>query len=553
MTVNPANLTAQQRQDILQHINDVAHEKLANSENIFLATQCKDDPRKFTIVADGYYDKKLEEVKVIFDDAEDFKRIFPEFTTTLPPPADPHKDPYKITNVYSQPRNLPAEYNPRNVLDGNPNTRVAYKGDLFIVLDAGQPIDVSTVWVQWLDGDQRQAKFTLGVSLDNVNSLALVPGFENVYSSGKSTEFESYNLSPNPDVITKARYFLVKVSGNTKNNWSTILNIKLTKARALTSMQTTEVLKPTTEPEPEPEEPDKPTTEPDKPTEPTEPPITDGDNTLPMPAEKRVYNPDIAAKNKGRKLTGKLPLIERLDPNGMKYTDLRKLTEMLGYGHLIKSYKYDSENLKPKENNNSGDENGKSLRLDMKSYMPECEYTVKLLNRSNVNEQISLKYGGTHSGGSDDIWADCLIVRLHMNGTTVDSQLEPRHMAPDPFGYGKKFNVVNNITVVGNTKGKFNHYRFIKLNDIPNNRVIVVLAVDKTGSGNDFDLVYESTIHDGMGGERVLKDPFAQWAYHVKKDLSKCNITIRMDGQGNNTLKKGDNYDKPRCTEIVNG
>lgn len=542
MTVNPKSMTAEERVKLLQHINDVAHEQLAGGDTIFLASQCKEDPRKFTIVADGIYDKQLEGVRVIFDDPADFKRIFPEFATqvpgTQPPGGNEHKDPYKIADVKTQPRNLPEQYNPRNVLDGNPNTRVAYKGTLYIMLDAGKLIDVSTIWIQWLDGDQRQAKFTLGAHTSDINNVALVPGYENVYSSGKSTDYESYNFSTNPDTLTRARYFLVKVDGNTKNDWSTVLNIKLTKARALQSMQVSHPQVPPTEPEEPGEEPE----------EPGQPPIVD-DGSVPMPAENRKYNEATANKAKARKLSGKLPLMSTLDKNGLPYTDLAKLVAALGYPTLKRQFNMNHENYNPNENNNKGDENGKSLRLDYREYMPQFEYNVAMKPQTKVNDQIALKYGGIHNKDEDE-WADCFIVRLDMSGAVCQTQLEPRHMAPDPFGYGENFNKIN--VNCGDTRNQFWVYRFTKINDIPNQRVICVLSVDKTGSGKDFDMVYETIVYDGQGGERVLKSPYAQWAYLVKKNLSKCAITVRMDAQGNHTLKKGENYKFARVTEILN-
>jgi len=558
MVVSPLNLNAEQINDLLQHLNNVAHEQLKNGETIFLATQCKEDPRKFTIVADGHYDKKLEGVKVIFDNPEDFKTIFPEFSTTIPenptPGGNPtHVDPYKIQSVKTNPKIEAEEYNPNNILDDNPTTKLAHKGTLFVVLDMGKPVEVGAIWIQWNKGNERQAIFTLGAS-DNIKNFAMVPGFKKVYSSGETTEYEGYNLSKDVNKLTFARYFLILCEGNTDNEWSTILNVKVTKATAVKSMETTVKKGETTT---EPDEPDKPD-EPDNPDEPdtpgggTNPPPDSEGNNAPMPIENRKYNPQTAAKNKGKKLSGPMPVIEKTNQDGIKYPDLRKLFTQLGYPNLIKSFNYNRINTKPKENNNKGDENGKSLRLDFKEYMQQFMTIVVLENRAKANDDISLKYGGIHTSGSDDIWADCSIIRMKADGKSIASQLEPRHMAPKPFGYGDYFNEVSGLDV-GDTRGKKYAYLHIKVNDIPNNRVIYVFAVDKSGTGNQFELVYESVIYDGMGGNRVLKATFAQWAYQVRGDLGKCNITVRMDAQGNNTLKKGDNYDKPMCIQIIDG
>lgn len=559
MVTTPLKLTAEQRQDILQHCNDVMHEKLVNGETIFVATQCKDDPRKFTIVADGIYDKKLEGVKVIFDNPEDFKNIFPEFTTTIPTTEPPggnpdHVDPYVIRKVATKPKIIAEEYNPNNILDDNPDTRLAHEGELFVILDMGREIEIGAVWIQWLNGLERQAIFTLGVS-NSPTKFALVPGFDKVYSSGETDDYEGYNLSSNVNELTKGQFILIKVDGNTNNDWSTIRNVKVTKAIAIKSMQTkvkkgddnttTEPTEPTTEPT----EPTEPTTEPT-----TEPggPVVPSTGKAPMPAENRKYNPETVKKNKAKKLTGMVPLIDKKNADGIAFPDLRTLFKNLGYANIIRDFNYNRINTKPKENNNDGDENGKSLRLDFKEYMEQFMTIVKMKNQAKAIDDISLKYGGIHSKGNDDIWADCLIVRMKADGKSIATQLEPRHMAPDPFGYGEYFNEISGLDV-GDTRGKFYHYMHIKVNDIVNNRVIVVFAVDKSGTGNQFQLVYLSEIYDGMGGERVLKAPFAQWAYQVKKDLSKCNITVRMDAQQNFTLKKGSNYDQPMCIEIVDG
>jgi hypothetical protein len=288
---------------------------------------------------------------------------------------------------------------------------------------------------------------------------------------------------------------------------------------------------------------------------PTIPPGNRKEKTVNYPQPKTTdskarsiqFDSQAASKNKGTKLSGKLPLLPKTDTYGVPYTDIPALTKQLGYTFsTVKDYKYANEKTEVKENNNSG---GESKRFDMKAtFMPQFEYTIKLKNESGDDgDETSLKAGGPHS---DDInyQADCFIIQLSNDGKSARTQLEPSHMDKDPHGYGDLFNEAK--LDLPRLAGKEYAVRFIKLNDLDNKRVIGIVAIDLL-DGNGFNLVYSTEVYDGMGGGRGLKDPYRQWVKTALDDLNACTITIRMDAQPKTTIQKGKHYNNARITEIV--
>jgi hypothetical protein len=288
-------------------------------------------------------------------------------------------------------------------------------------------------------------------------------------------------------------------------------------------------------------------------------------------AKSIPFDLQTAQKNKKRKLTGKLPLLaNKKDRYGIPYTDIPTLMSQLGYNFTtIKDYKFSSEKTDVYENNNSG---GKSKRFDMKAtFMPQFEYTIKLKNESNNDdEETSLKDGGPHPSNkpSEINRADCFIILLENDGRSICTQLEPSHMDVDPHGYGGLFNKVKfESDELPRLAGRKYALRFIKLNDLANKRVIGIVAIDLL-DGNGFKLIYLTEVYDGMGGYegngvgdeekkkmkkdgRGLKDPYRQWVKTALNIKEECTITVRMDAQPQTNIQRGVHYDNARITEIV--
>ncbi|MDR4490779.1 MAG: hypothetical protein R2685_07745 [Candidatus Nitrosocosmicus sp.] len=278
------------------------------------------------------------------------------------------------------------------------------------------------------------------------------------------------------------------------------------------------------------------------------------------------YDDAIGKKNRGTRLQLKLPLLaNKKDKWGECYTDFAKFFSLLGLtfkapinenGSLslvpcIKNYNFANEKTEVFENNNS---NGESKRFDFhKTFMPMFEITMWLNNRaSDKGDEESLKDGGGHhSHDGERQVADCLIVQIKNDGKSACTQLEPSHMDDDPNGYGDKFNKVDLDlpSLIGNSHS----LRLIRVNDLPNKRVIIWAAIkfDKIEAWKDWTVVYQTEIYDGMGGNRGLKDPYRQWAGSALGDYDECGITLRMDKQLKQNIKKGQDYNNPRITEII--
>lgn len=76
--------TNEKIKNILQPYNDILHEAIARGKFTMIVEHDLTDTRKFTIIKDSMYDGKLEGVRLVFDNPEDFKNKFPEFAQ-LPP------------------------------------------------------------------------------------------------------------------------------------------------------------------------------------------------------------------------------------------------------------------------------------------------------------------------------------------------------------------------------------------------------------------------------------------------------------------------------------
>lgn len=322
--------------------------------------------------------------------------------------------------------------------------------------------------------------------------------------------------------------------------------------------------KPPTEPPVEP--PVEPPTEPpvEPPVEPpTEPPVDPNGRKIknvvyPEPKSKDKntksipFDAEIAKKNYAKEHTLPLPLLSKTDKYGEKYTNIPALLTQLGYPELAKTkdYIYAHEKTDPYENNNSG---GESKRMDMKGVdYPNNEYQLKLNNKSDdMGDETSKKEFGTHTNGIKANEADCFIIQLANDGKSAVTQLEPGHMLSDPHGYGDKFNKVS-LKGLPAFAGNTYSVRFIRIVDLDNRRVIGLVAVKfHTGDGpKEWTLKYETVVYDGMGGGRGLKDPFRAWAVHAGISNT-VGSTIRMDSQPKKAMKKGDDYDNARITQII--
>lgn len=268
-------------------------------------------------------------------------------------------------------------------------------------------------------------------------------------------------------------------------------------------------------------------------------------------------NDNLSKQNKGIKHSEKLPLLSKLDKYGEPYTNIPALlklcgitlTKVEGKCGSVKDYNYSNERTDPYENNNSG---GQSKRLDMKgSPMSQDEYQLWIYNQSkDSGDETSYKHGGPHN---DDInyQADCLIIQIGNDGKSCRTQTEPSHMDDDPYGYGKKFNVID--PGLPSLLGKKYIVRFIRIIDLTKLDIINFVAIKIPGDAKfgEYTLIYESHCFGGFDGDRGLKDPFVQWVVSALNSPKSAGQTVRFDKQPKHNMKKGVDYDKARLTEIV--
>ena len=117
-----------------------------------------------------------------------------------------------------------APHVPDNTLDKDLNTRWSANGDgQWIQYDLGFQELINEIRITWYRGDQRQAHFSLEVSLDAATWIEVFSG----RSSGRTLASQRYGFN---DV--KARYLRIVGHGNTDNNWNSITEVEIHRSLA---------------------------------------------------------------------------------------------------------------------------------------------------------------------------------------------------------------------------------------------------------------------------------------------------------------------------------
>ena len=202
--------------EILQGYNDALHLLVSQGKYIMIVEHDLKDPRKFTIVKDNLYnDNKLEGAKLVFENEDEFKRVFPEFYR-LPPvhiptnmEQDPstgelrakHQDPYPIGNVHQ------------------------YAGK--IVLDMGSDIDIGAIWIQFATNDN---PLSIAVSSEEQYNNGMKFGYIQHIINREHIHEESYNLAKKENELVRARYIAVITQDR-------IDNVNVTKAKVITDIE----------------------------------------------------------------------------------------------------------------------------------------------------------------------------------------------------------------------------------------------------------------------------------------------------------------------------
>lgn len=552
-----------------------------------LVSRLPNNKSQFEILVDSSEEEALEGKVLTFLDKRDLMEYTP-----LPPTymserqtqnASGDTVPKQVQYVVKAIESVPivkGEYGPEKAIDNNVSTfafiPAGPNGEPpIIIADFGGPAELGSMWGNWYSGNLRQFEFSVYTS-DDKQTWTPVARLQRVKSDGTvgTITMEGYNLNDDMNKKTTCRYVKVECFGYRNNekigNSMALAEIKFLKAPAKMSMEKKDWMYSGGQTTPTPVDPSNPTdpvivdpTQPQQPTDPvvTPPPVNNGPGVLrkkniaypPSKTTKQKsvkYNAQIASQNKAKRHKFLLPLLSKLDKWGQPYANIPELLKILGLNIGIKDYDYAKEITKVNENNNSG---GKSKRFDFRdAFMAQYESTIWLNNESKAaGDEESNKHGGTHND-ERDIEADCFITQIANDSKFIVQQFEPAHMAPDPDGYGDKFNKIT-YTDLPKLMGNPHALRFIRVHDLPNKRTIMIVVIKFDNKPADqygeWTVIYEAHTYDGMGGNRGLKNPWQQWA---RLELGKdANDTIRMDEQPGTKIVKGKHYKNERITEIV--
>jgi len=108
---------------------------------------------------------------------------------------------------------------PERAMDGSLNTRWSTFGEgEWLLFDMGKEKKVTSVDMAFFRGNERQAHFSIELSMDGEN-------FNSVYSgSSRNTSIELENFD---FVDQKARYVRIIGMGNSANEWNSITEVKI--------------------------------------------------------------------------------------------------------------------------------------------------------------------------------------------------------------------------------------------------------------------------------------------------------------------------------------
>lgn len=113
-----------------------------------------------------------------------------------------------------------ADYPAEQVLDNDlsDEKRWAAEGDQHLIFDIGEELDVGSIAIAFMKGNERLSKFEVYTSIDGENYELVL----NTYSSKLTDSFELHRLK-----ATKARYVKLQLHGSDYTIWNSIKEVKL--------------------------------------------------------------------------------------------------------------------------------------------------------------------------------------------------------------------------------------------------------------------------------------------------------------------------------------
>jgi hypothetical protein len=208
--------------EILKSYNDYLHFSTAEGRYPLIVEHDLTDPRMFTIVKDSMYaDSKLEGVRLIFNDPDDYKTKFPEFFQ-LPPVYIPtntkrNMETGKIEGIKKD----PIDIEQLEQMDAN---------KWVVVLS--EVSEVGCIWLYSLLSDTTVTFYTS----DDKAKFTVIPGLKNVqavYDRDNPTKqsYIPFNIdqSENPTQTITTKYILIAIN-NPSVNYTPEIIVKVTRA-----------------------------------------------------------------------------------------------------------------------------------------------------------------------------------------------------------------------------------------------------------------------------------------------------------------------------------
>lgn len=117
---------------------------------------------------------------------------------------------------------------PDKTLDRNFSTRWSAEGEQWIKYDLLSAKTITTVDIAFWDGHKRKFNFSMELSGDDENWTEVFNG----QSGGKTDSWQTFEIGPR-----KARYVRINGKGNTKNQWNSILELRINTKEGATDVQ----------------------------------------------------------------------------------------------------------------------------------------------------------------------------------------------------------------------------------------------------------------------------------------------------------------------------
>ena len=107
-----------------------------------------------------------------------------------------------------------------NIIDRDPTTRWAATGSQYIIIDMSKVVEFNTIYMDFMEGNQRKNNLTMSVSEDGIEYKEVFNGT----SSGTNDSYEAFEVG-----TQRARYIKIFGNGSNVGSWNSWEEVAIAK------------------------------------------------------------------------------------------------------------------------------------------------------------------------------------------------------------------------------------------------------------------------------------------------------------------------------------